>query len=151
MEYQLTGLQEQMVSIASPFDENGRKDFKINWSFDLDIDVVLKNQLLVQIDAKIHISEDGDDSKIGHFTATHRFDFFNVPEDFMTADDGKPLFNFLATLTGISLGSMRGLAYARTFNVLGSGVFMPVVNPSELLRQNFNLIVEKINRRNADL
>lgn len=148
MEYQLTGLQEQIVSVTRPIDKSGRKDFKVNWSFDLDIDVPEDNKLLVRIDAKIHVSEEGNDAKIGHFTATHGFEVFNVPKDFMTANEGKPLFNFLATLIGISLGSMRGLAYARTFNILGSGVFMPIVNPSELLRQNFNPIIEKINRRN---
>ena len=39
----------------------------------------------------------------------------------------------LATLVGVSVGTLRGLTYARTAAILGESLIMPVLNPLEML------------------
>ena len=39
----------------------------------------------------------------------------------------------LATLIGVSVGTLRGLTYARTAPILGGTLIMPVLNPLEML------------------
>lgn len=144
MEYQLTGLKEHMMFTGQPVGKDDQTDFTINWSFDLDIMLPEENRFEVKIDATINVTQPENHPAIGQFSASHYFTAFNVKPDFSTSNEGKDLFNFLATLVGISLGSMRGLSFARTVGVLGGGVFMPVVNPSELLKANLKRIIEKM-------
>ncbi|MFK8161693.1 MAG: hypothetical protein AB8H12_04445 [Lewinella sp.] len=147
MEYQLTGLKEHILFIGQPKGNDGQTNFTINWSFDLDITMPEDNRFAVKIDATINVAEPKDHPPIGQFSASHYFSAFDVEQDFSTSNEGKDMFNFLATIVGVSLGSMRGLSYARTVGVLGGGVFMPIVNPSELLKLNLAQIITRMESR----
>lgn len=149
MKYQLIRLQEHLVFIGQPPKLNEQKEFNINWSFDLDFDRPKDNLLRVRIEAQINVEVPKGHQPIGQFEATHTFSVGNMQIDFTQANTDNELFNFLATLAGISLGSMRGLAYARTVNILGPGVLMPVVNPSDLLKRKLGNIIQKMEQRQA--
>jgi hypothetical protein len=144
MEYQLTGLQEHTVFTGQPTSKDNQTDFTINWSFDLDISMPEDNRFVVKIDATINVSEPENHPAIGKFSASHFFTVFDADPKLINENEGAGMFNFLATLVGISLGSMRGLSYARTVGILGGGVFMPVVNPTELLKLNIKNIIAKM-------
>lgn len=146
MEYQLTGLKEHLVFTGQPTGIAEQTNLTINWSFDLDITLPENDRFVVRIDATVNVTSPEDHPAIGQFSASHYFSVFGVTEDFGTANGGRDMFNFMATMVGISLGSMRGLAYARTVGVLGGGVFMPVVNPSELLKLNLESILERMGK-----
>jgi pimeloyl-ACP methyl ester carboxylesterase len=149
MEYELIGLQEHGMFVSQPQGLSGRKDITINWSFDLNISFPKDGQVAIKIDAKINVTQPEEHPAIGHFSASHYFSAANVPEA-LSGAHGEKMLNFIATLVGISLGSMRGLAYARTYNVYGGSVFMPVVNPTELLKGNLPRILKELETKPKD-
>ncbi|MEM9524957.1 MAG: hypothetical protein AAGA31_00040 [Bacteroidota bacterium] len=143
MKYELIGLQEHGMFVTLPQGGEDRKGYKINWSFDLGIKIPKDGQIAIRIDTKINVTQPEGHPTIGHFAATHFFSATDLPQS-ITDSYNQDMFNFMATLVGISLGSMRGLAYARTFNVYGGAVFMPVVNPSELLKSQLPKVLSEM-------
>lgn len=148
MKYELIELRENVLLVAKPVAGDGRKNFGIHWSFELDLSVPHDNHIAVSVTAEINVTDPAGHPSIGQFSATH---VFRVAEtvDLMNDIKLEGKTGFFATLVGISLGSMRGLAYARTVNVLGTGVFMPVINPTELLKNSLPYIIQKIAQQKA--
>jgi hypothetical protein len=149
VKYELIEVQEHGISVVSPQVTDDEVDFSINWAFDLDVDIPEDGKIAIKVDARIVILQPENQPDAGHFSATHIFTAMTEAKELADPEAKDKMFNFLATLVGISLGTMRGLAFARTVNVFGSALFMPVVNPSELLKMNWDIVTNKLGKRNA--
>lgn len=145
MKYVLTELREHSFYAQQPAHQE-KKEFAINWSFESDLDFSKKDKVSVLLEARINILKDSDHEMIAQFCATHTFKVENIDQNILDKTGDTDVFNFLATLVGISLGSMRGLAFARTYSIFGPNVVMPVVNPSALLKNELPRIKSQVNR-----
>lgn len=137
MNYELVAIQENNVFAVRPIATDGTKNFTINWSWELDYRFHPEDRIEIRIAVILNVIEPEDQPDIAHFSASH---FFFVPNSAVVEERLKELdslndtltHGFMATLVGISVGTMRGLAFARTVGLLGQRIFMPVVNPSDL-------------------
>ena len=98
--------------------------------------------------AKVKVVDPPEHPDIAAFSATHRFQVSDAKTFLFELSDSE-WAGFLATLVGISLGTMRGLAYARTYNVIGPNIYMPVINPAELLEQSLPAIRTKLMKHSS--
>jgi pimeloyl-ACP methyl ester carboxylesterase len=151
MRYELTDLKEHRIFVFQPSWEEGRNEFSINWSFSIGLDMPSRKTVVVSIDVKINVENPADHPPIANFIASHSFTVDAFQENLFELEQREQALGFFATLVGVSLGTMRGLSYARTHGILGPRVVMPVVNPSELLRPNFPKMLAAIGEKWAKI
>ncbi|MEO0732892.1 MAG: hypothetical protein AAFZ52_08660 [Bacteroidota bacterium] len=146
MQYQLSGLRENGLFVSTLKGQEKHGQFTVRWSLELDLSLPSTNELHVEIKATIRANDGAQQPVIGQFSATHFFRLTDAPvlDEVLTDQQAS---NFYATLVGISLGTLRGLCYARTFNVLGPGVFMPVINPTKFLHNSLRQKNQQVSPR----
>ena len=134
IQYQLIGLKERAILITAP--EENLTEFTIGWEFQFRMAFPNKEEVEIIIDAKVNIEGQTNSRPLVHLIVSH---FFQV-SDTRALQKGSlkgASLNLTATLVGISLGTVRGLAYARSHSILGRDVFMPVVNPLKMVQEVF--------------
>ena len=140
MYYQLIGIAEKKVSIRLPPEERPQQDYIIDWKFIPRFHFREGDVLEVDIVTVAQQSSPNEDPPLLHMETVH---FFNLDAAITLSAYSSPreLYQkhemLLATLLGISLGTIRGLAYARTVGILGTDVFMPVVSPIDMMSTAF--------------
>lgn len=140
MIYQLLGIAERKVSIQIPAEELPQQDYVIDWQFLPKFRFIDPETLEVSITTTIQQTQDAAPPLLFMDTAH----FFKLDSDATLSTHSFPTElskqqeMLLATLLGISLGTIRGLAYARTVGILGTDVFMPVVSPIDMIRTSFS-------------
>ncbi|WP_020569457.1 hypothetical protein [Neolewinella persica] len=134
IQYQLIELKERGIFINAP--EEHLTEFTIGWEFQFRMAFPDKEKVEIIIDAKVNIEGHPNSVPLVHLIVSH---FFHV-SDTGPLQEGKlkeASLNLTASLVGISLGTVRGLAYARSHSILGRDVFMPVVNPLKMVKEVF--------------
>lgn len=140
MYYQLIGIAERKVSIRLPAEDHPQQDYIIDWKFIPRFQFRGEDILEVDIVTVAQQSSPEENPPLLHMETAH---FFKLDADIKLSAYSSPgeLYQkhemLFATLLGISLGTIRGLAYARTVGILGTDVFMPVVSPIDMVRTTF--------------
>lgn len=133
MEYSLVSVREHRGIVREPSDPAGEDQFELAWAFDLDIQHPTPDRVAVRVTAEVHATPSAP-PQIIDFSATHTFEITGRFKPIDELTESSRFFGFYARLTGVSLGTMRGLVYARAVSVFAGSLVMPVVNPSELLK-----------------
>ena len=135
--YKLLGLRERKAMVSVPTLAEGEKSFSADWQFEADFRMRTESLLEIIIYASATQRNQEEEGLLLHFELSHTFGLSKehaIAEVLETKDASHKQFMFLATLTGICLGTVRGLIFARTVGVIGPSLFMPVVYPDKLLK-----------------
>lgn len=143
MHYGLIAIREHTLFATKPEGLEEERDITFNWSFQIEYDFLPDEQLEIRITTTLNILGPTSHPGVAQFSVSH---FFHVPEldalkvklDQSSNIEDNQIKGFMATLFGISLGTIRGIAFTRTVNVLGGNYFMPVVNPTDLFVHTWN-------------
>jgi len=139
MTYKLIGITEQGFSVASPTLKSKSEEFVLGWDFNLNITYPKEGTIDLSIRASTVLEGREDRPSMSSILVVHHFEVEGIRKSHpkhATVEER----NLLAVLLGVSLGTIRGLAYARTLAILGKNVFMPVVNPKDILDAAFPVI-----------
>ncbi|NJC27857.1 hypothetical protein [Neolewinella antarctica] len=134
-QYHLNAVEEHQLFVRAPDSASRGKEVKVVWTFDADFSADGPNTVtvLLQVSAGDAGADDPKDDPLVSLSVSHHFDSEDYEfEVTHLADPDRQ--SFLATLLGISLGTVRGLIYARTVSILGKRLVMPIVNPTAMLR-----------------
>lgn len=136
--YKLIEIQEKGLSVSNPILEQPSQQFLLGWDVDVNIKYPQEGQLDLTIRASA-VQEDNEDRRsFASIVVSHCFEVEGIAEQHPQQASLEDR-HLLATLIGVSLGTIRGLMYARTVAILGKNVFMPIMNPLELLNNAFPL------------
>lgn len=149
MEFQLISVEEREVRVRRPTASESTGEFVLNWSFDLDLIFPRENTLVIRLESSMLVTAPEGHPNIADFATDFRFHISSKLSGVSSLESNKKLFNHVATLLGVSLGTVRGLVLARTAAIFGPGVIMPVVHPSEMLRQQLPTLLQKEAQRNV--
>lgn len=132
--YELKLLKEYHTSVSLP--SGVERNISVNWNFGFSISLRPDNLIEVIVTAEVVSLQQNKPENLVELIVGHFFQVNPDELDQLLQHDKKIAFNFLATLLGISLGTVRGLAFARSSSILGHQVYMPVINPSEMLKNH---------------
>lgn len=136
--YKLAGITEHSLSVTNPTYEKPNQEFMLGWDIDFNLNYPENGLLDVTIRASA-IQENNEDRRpFASMVVVHQFEVEGIVEKHPQKASLEDR-HLLATLIGVSLGTIRGLMYARTVAILGKNVFMPVMNPLSLLDNAFPL------------
>ena len=143
MEYNLVSIAEKATFVAVPRPIEGDKDYQIHWDLGANLRFPGDNHIEVILDAKVKVSEPEGHPDIAAMTLTHLFKTGDVAK-YIEEGPEQASADFIVHMIGISVGTLRGLMYARTWSVLGPEVLLPVINPSILLGQSLPRILKNL-------
>lgn len=134
--YKLAGITEHSLSVTNPTYEKPNQEFMLGWDIDFNLNYPENGLLDVTIRASA-IQENNEDRRpFASMVVVHQFEVEGI--DRKHPQEASPQErHLLATLLGVSLGTIRGMMYARTIAVLGKNVFLPVMNPLDMLNNAF--------------
>lgn len=132
--YALKQIKEYHVGVSLPMGDD--RNIPIHWNFGFSTQLRPDSLLEVILTAEVVTLRNDQPENLVQLIVGHYFQVDTTDLKKMVADQKNPAFGFMATLLGISLGTVRGLAFARSSGILGDQVFMPVVNPSEMLKNH---------------
>lgn len=119
-------------SFAGKFDKG-----KVQFEFRIDVKTdIVKNT----INIGLHISIYADEGKLinlGHLTSEGEFDVLNLEEVLSVFENKIPTI-LLANFFGVVIGTSRGFLIDRTQGTIMEGVYIPIVNPINLIPQESN-------------
>ncbi len=111
-------------------------NFEVNNAFSIE-DKLVKVDLTVMANAKD--KNDHDVDARGKFRFEFIF-FIKNFDDLFDKENNSISFELGVTLISIAYSSTRGLIYAKVSGTALKNLILPIINPSDLLKQNENLI-----------
>ncbi len=143
MDYVLSKIVEHDLMVRQPQEDGNTREAVAQWQFGLEPRINSATEIEIFISAAmspgIVIENEVVSAKAGKMVEITVSHFFQLAEP-------TPLYPFspgiqvtedqkmeLATLVGVSLGTLRGLVYARTVAIIGDSLIMPVLNPLAML------------------
>jgi hypothetical protein len=145
MKYSLVDIVEQQLIIQQPDHVDEQQNVLAKWRFVPDFLFRTPSELAVRITATIDAIMGDTQEKLFVLDVVHVFRLEDVPSYYpldLTHSLTDKAKMELATFVGISIGTVRGLAYARTAGAFGKDLIMPVVNPTALLEHHILQISE---------
>ncbi len=152
MNYALSKIVEHTVLIQKPSASKHDGEIVAQWGFGLEPKFNSPTEVEIYITAAMTptvIDDDGETSEVENrvveISVSHIFQLAE-PHNLYPFSIGTILSEEekmeLATLVGVSVGTLRGLTYARTAAILGDSLIMPVLNPLEMLEHFLSVGVE---------